>query len=54
MGGGNPAKLLRKRFNDETIEELQKISWWDWNDELINMKAQLFSNPSDLIQSMKG
>ena len=27
---GNPAKLIRKRFDDETIEFLLKLKWWDW------------------------
>ena len=26
--GGVPAKPIRKRFNEETIKELQKIKWW--------------------------
>ena len=28
--GGNPAKILRYRFDKETIDGLQKIAWWDW------------------------
>lgn len=28
--GGNPAKLIRKRFDDETIEFLIQLAWWDW------------------------
>jgi virginiamycin A acetyltransferase len=28
--GGNPAKIIRKRFDDETINFLIKLSWWDW------------------------
>ena len=26
---GNPARVVRKRFDDETIELLEKIHWWD-------------------------
>ncbi len=33
--GGNPAKLIRKRFSDEVIEKLLKISWWHWPIEKI-------------------
>ncbi len=29
--GGNPAKVLKKRFSDEDIELLLKIRWWDWD-----------------------
>jgi virginiamycin A acetyltransferase len=28
--GGNPAKLIRKRFDDNTISFLLKLQWWDW------------------------
>lgn len=28
---GNPAKLIRMRFDEETIDMLLKIKWWDWD-----------------------
>jgi len=28
---GNPAKVIRKRFDAKTIETLQNIKWWDWD-----------------------
>ena len=28
--GGIPAKKIRSRFDDETIELLQQLKWWDW------------------------
>lgn len=31
--GGNPAKLVRMRFNKETIALLQKVRWWDFDKE---------------------
>jgi virginiamycin A acetyltransferase len=37
--GGNPAKLIRKRFNEETIQALLKIKWWDWSIEEITKNA---------------
>lgn len=27
---GNPAKEIRKRFDDGTIKKLLKIQWWNW------------------------
>ena len=33
--GGVSAKPIRKRFDEETIKELQKIKWWDWPEEKI-------------------
>lgn len=34
--GGNPAQIIRLRFDDKTIETLQKIAWWDWPYEKIS------------------
>lgn len=28
---GNPARLLRQRFTDEQITNLEKLAWWDWS-----------------------
>ena len=33
--GGNPIRLIRKRFDDETIAFLQELKWWDWAPEKI-------------------
>jgi acetyltransferase-like isoleucine patch superfamily enzyme len=32
---GNPAKLLRYRFGQETIRALLEIAWWRWSDDKI-------------------
>lgn len=34
--GGVPARPIKKRFDDETIAKLQKLSWWDWDKDKIN------------------
>ena len=33
--GGNPAKLIKKRFSDETIERLMKIDFSKWDEKFI-------------------
>ena len=33
--GGNPIKVIRKRFDDDTIEFLLNLKWWDWSAEKI-------------------
>lgn len=30
IAGGNPAGILRKRFEDELISYLLELKWWDW------------------------
>jgi virginiamycin A acetyltransferase len=29
--GGNPAQLIRRRFDDATIARLLELHWWDWD-----------------------
>lgn len=33
--GGVPARFIRKRFNEEIIQELEKLKWWNWPIEKI-------------------
>ena len=38
--GGVPAKPIRKRFDEETIQKLEEIRWWDWEEERIKKNIQ--------------
>jgi virginiamycin A acetyltransferase len=38
--GGNPAKLIRQRFEDETIQALLEVGWWNWNIEKITRNLE--------------
>lgn len=40
---GNPAKTVRKRFDDELIDLLLKLKWWDKSIEEINALIPLLS-----------
>lgn len=31
IAGGNPCKTIKKRFDNELIEYLLAIKWWDWS-----------------------
>lgn len=39
---GNPAKVYKKRFDENTIEYLEKTEWWNWNIEKIKENKNLF------------
>lgn len=41
--GGNPAKIIRTRFDEATIEELQAIRWWDWSIEKISQNIGIIT-----------
>jgi acetyltransferase-like isoleucine patch superfamily enzyme len=47
---GNPAKMIRKRFDDEIIEKLIKKQWWNWDDVLIEQKAQYFDDVHKFLE----
>lgn len=38
--GGNPAKLIKKRYSDEVIEDWLAIKWWDWEIEDIHKNLE--------------
>ncbi len=38
--GGNPAKVIKKRFADEVIETLLEIAWWNWDIEKITRNLE--------------
>ncbi|MDF2656799.1 MAG: acetyltransferase [Bacillota bacterium] len=41
IAGGNPCRTLKKRFDDELINYLLAIKWWDWSPRKIfdNLEA---------------
>ena len=41
---GNPAKVIRKRFDDELIKIMEKLKWWDKSIEEINNLIPLLTN----------
>ncbi len=47
--GGNPAKILYRRFDEKTISELLEIGWWDWPQEKISRNIKHII-ARDLIQ----
>ena len=49
--GGNPAKLIRYRFNDEVIEQLLATEWWSLSEKQLTKYAHLFNNPDQFLIS---
>jgi acetyltransferase-like isoleucine patch superfamily enzyme len=44
---GNPARPLRRRFDDATCERLLAIRWWEWDGELVRTNARWFDEPAE-------
>ena len=45
VAAGNPARTVRKRFDDETIDRLLRVAWWDWPDDEIREALPLLLSP---------
>jgi len=41
--GGNPAKVIKKRFDLETTQQLLKIQWWNWSIEKIEANYNIIT-----------
>lgn len=50
---GVPGKTIKKRFNDEIIEALEKIKWWDWDEEKIKNNIDFITNEPDIKELSK-
>lgn len=51
--GGCPAKLIRKRFDDETINLLIKSKWWDRDIKYFKENSNLFLDVEKFINKLK-
>ncbi|NNF32930.1 MAG: CatB-related O-acetyltransferase [Saprospiraceae bacterium] len=47
--GGNPVKVIRKRYSDEEIASLLNIKWWDWPVEKITENLQVLTD-NDVVR----
>lgn len=54
IAGGNPCKIIRKRFNEEFIDYLEEIKWWDWEEDKIFKNLEILcSNDLEKIKAIK-
>ncbi|MDF2921780.1 MAG: vatD [Paenibacillaceae bacterium] len=51
--GGTPARLIRKRFDEETVELLLKLCWWDWTEQRIFDHLELLTSAHDIASLKK-
>lgn len=47
---GNPAKLVKHRFEIDDVLALMRIKWWDWDIELIKSRISDLQNIKNFIQ----
>ncbi len=47
---GNPAKVIKYRFDEIMIDKLEAMSWWNWEHETIHARIDDFSNIEQFIE----
>lgn len=50
---GNPAKLIRKRFDDLLITELLESKWWDIDEKTLKSLASFIKTPNIFVEKLK-
>ncbi len=51
IAAGNPARVIKSRFKQETIDILETIKWWDWSTEKIIKNQAIFNMTENEIIS---
>ncbi len=51
--GGVPAKVIKYRFNEELIDLLLKLKWWDFPDDQIKEILPLFTEQENITNRVK-
>lgn len=50
---GNPARLIRKRFDDEMVQQLLASKWWELGDDDLSVYARYFNVPENLMKKIE-
>ena len=50
---GVPAKIKKYRFTQDQIELLERVQWWNWDDETMRANADCFSDPDVFFQKFR-
>ena len=51
---GVPAKIIKKKFDDKTIQNLNEIAWWDWDIKTLEERIEEFyRDPLDFVEKYK-
>lgn len=51
--GGVPAKVIKYRFDEEIINLLEEVQWWNWDDLYLKEHSDLFLDKSKFISFVR-
>ncbi len=50
---GNPARLIRLRFEPDMISALLSLEWWNWPADKLARYGLYFDNPHELLSKVQ-
>ncbi len=50
---GNPAELIRMRFDPDVVGALLRLEWWNWSDEQLVEYGAYFNDPRMLLAKIR-
>ena len=50
---GVPAKIIRYRFSEEIVKELQNIKWWNLPEDILKENISLFQKDEILVSDLE-
>ncbi len=45
VAAGNPAREMSRRFDDDLVESLLQIRWWEWSEDTVRARWRDLSSP---------
>jgi len=52
VAAGNPARVVRYRFDEETIARLLACAWWEWPEEKVREYVPLMDDPLTFLEAV--
>jgi chloramphenicol O-acetyltransferase type B len=53
VAAGCPAKIIKKRFDDETISGILKSEWWNFSDKQLHKLGEFFNSPGAFLKNIE-
>ena len=51
--GGNPARVIRMRFEQDIIDDLLKSQWWNLSEDAVQQLAQYIQSPKEFLNHLR-
>lgn len=50
--GGNPARIIRSRFDESIVKGLLASKWWTWSDDALTEYGPLMCDPAKFLEKL--